>query len=136
MVPRVLGEEGTWLAGLPLRVAQLTVPICVAVAVLRHRLLEIDLIVNRALMVALAAGLAAIGYVTVVVVIGWRDSIGGDEAELKQEEMRQLALLEVASTRPIVRQIVRAVEADKPRARYVAPWWQALGVRFLRVLGK
>ena len=37
---------------------------------LRHRLLEIDLIVNRALMVALAAGLAAIGYVVVVVVIG------------------------------------------------------------------
>ena len=70
VVPRVLGEQGTWLAGLPLRLAQLAVPVCVAVAVLRHRLLEIDLIVNRALMVALAAGLAAIGYVVAVVVIG------------------------------------------------------------------
>ena len=53
-VPRVTGVEGTWLAALPLRVAQVAVPLCVAVAVLRHRLLEIDLIVNRA--VVLAAG--------------------------------------------------------------------------------
>ena len=71
VVPRVQGEEGTWLAGLPLRLAQLAVPLCVAVAVLRHRLLQIDLIVNRALMVALATGLAAIGYVFVVVVVGF-----------------------------------------------------------------
>ena len=56
VVPRLQGEEGTWLAGLPLRLAQLAVPLCVAVAVLRHRLLEIDLIVNRALVVALATG--------------------------------------------------------------------------------
>ncbi|MCW2762558.1 MAG: hypothetical protein JWR85_2759 [Marmoricola sp.] len=69
-VPRIQGEEGTWLAGLPLRLAQLAVPLCVAVAVLRHRLLQIDLIVNRALMVALATGLAAIGYVFLVVVVG------------------------------------------------------------------
>jgi GAF domain-containing protein len=75
VVPRVLGEQGTWLAGLPLRLAQLAVPLCVAVAVLRHRLLEIDLIVNRALLVALATGLARIGYVSVVVVIG--SAVGG-----------------------------------------------------------
>jgi signal transduction histidine kinase len=76
-VPRTLGEEGTWSAGLPLRLAQLAVPLCVAVAVLRHRLLEIDLLVNRALMVALATGSAAIGYVFVVVVIGSAVSAGG-----------------------------------------------------------
>jgi GAF domain-containing protein len=70
VVPRIQGEEGTWLAGLPLRLAQLAVPLCVAVAVLRHRLLQIDLIVNRALMVALATGLTAIGYVFLVVVVG------------------------------------------------------------------
>jgi signal transduction histidine kinase len=69
-VPRISGVEGTWVAGLPLRMAQLAVPLCVAVAVLRHRLLQIDLIVNRALVVASATGLAALGYVVVVVVIG------------------------------------------------------------------
>jgi signal transduction histidine kinase len=74
-VPRIQGEEGTWLAGLPLRLAQLAVPLCVAVAVLRHRLLEIDLIVNRALVVAFAAGVAATGYVSLVVVVG--STVGG-----------------------------------------------------------
>jgi signal transduction histidine kinase len=70
VIPRIQGEEGTWVAALPLRLAQLAVPLCVAVAVLRYRLLPIELIVNRALVVALAAGLVAIGYVLVVVVIG------------------------------------------------------------------
>ena len=74
-VPRIQGEEGTWVAALPLRVAQFAVPLCVAVAVLRHRLLQIDLIVNRALMLALATGLAAIGYVVVVVLVG--SAVGG-----------------------------------------------------------
>ncbi len=70
VVPMVQGEEGTWLAGLPLKLAQLAVPLCVAVAVLRHRLVQIDLIVNRALVLALATGLVAVGYVVVVVVAG------------------------------------------------------------------
>ena len=42
VVPRITGVEGTWAAALPLRMAQVAVPLCVAVAVLRHRLLEID----------------------------------------------------------------------------------------------
>lgn len=70
VVPRVTGVEGTWLAAMPLRVAQVAVPLCVAVAVLRHRLLEIDMIVNRAAVVALATVLVAVGYVLVVVTIG------------------------------------------------------------------
>jgi signal transduction histidine kinase len=70
VVPMVNGKEGTWLAALPLKLAQLAVPLCVAVAVLRHRLVQIDLIVNRALVLALATGLVAVGYVVVVVVAG------------------------------------------------------------------
>lgn len=35
----------------------------------------------------------------------------------------------------IARQVVRAVEARRPRARYTAPWWQGAGVRLLRMLG-
>ena len=69
-VPRVTGVEGTWLAALPLRIAQVAVPLCVAVAVLRHRLLEIDMIVNRAVVLALATALVAVGYVLVVVAVG------------------------------------------------------------------
>jgi GAF domain-containing protein len=79
IVPRAQGEEGTWLAALPLHLAQLTVPLCVAVAVLRHRLLEIDLIVNRALVLAIATGLVGAGYVAVVVIVGLTigDGAGG-----------------------------------------------------------
>jgi hypothetical protein len=69
-IPRIQGEELTWLAALPLRVAQVAVPVCVAVAVLRHRLFAIDLILNRALMFALATGVVAVGYVAVVVLVG------------------------------------------------------------------
>jgi signal transduction histidine kinase len=76
VVPAVSGEDGTWLAALPLRLAQLAVPLCVAVAVLRHRLLQIDLIVNRALMLAIVTGLVAAGYVLAVVVIGLAVGVG------------------------------------------------------------
>jgi signal transduction histidine kinase len=75
VVPRLQGEEGTWLTALPLHLAQVTVPLCVAVAVLRHRLMEIELIVNRALVLTMATGLAAIGYVLVVVAVGL--AVGG-----------------------------------------------------------
>lgn len=70
VVPLFTGREGTWLAALPLHVAYLAVPVCVAVAVLRHRLFEIELIVNRALVLAMATVLVAVGYVAVVVAIG------------------------------------------------------------------
>jgi signal transduction histidine kinase len=69
-VPRIQGVEGTWLAGLPLRLAQVAVPVCVAVAVLRHRLLQIDLIVNRALILTFVTIIVAGGYVLVVVAVG------------------------------------------------------------------
>jgi signal transduction histidine kinase len=75
VVPRIQGQELTWLAAFPLRLAHLAVPLCVAVAVLRHRLFDIDLIVNRALVLALATGLVAVGYVLVVVVVGL--AVGG-----------------------------------------------------------
>ena len=74
-IPRLEGEEGTWLAALPLRVAQVAVPVCVAVAVLRHRLLAIDLILSRTLIFAMATAVVAVGYVGVVVVVSL--AVGG-----------------------------------------------------------
>lgn len=35
----------------------------------------------------------------------------------------------------IARKIVKATEAKRPWARYVAPWWQGFGVKILRALG-
>jgi hypothetical protein len=47
----------------------------------------------------------------------------------------RLRWLEVGSTDTIVRKIVTAAEARKPRLRYVAPWTFALLVRLLRIFG-
>ena len=127
-VPRTLGEEGTWLAGLPLRLAQLAVPLCVAVAVLRHRLLQIDLIVNRALMVALATGLAAIGYVFVVVVIG--SAVGGGAGGF-WPSLIATALVAMAF-QPLRRRVVRL--ADRLAFGAAAAPYEALA-EFSRRLG-
>lgn len=56
------------------------------------------------------------------------------EARKKASESR-LRILEVGSTDTIVRKIVTAAEAKKPRLRYVAPWTFALLVRLLRIVG-
>jgi len=77
LVPRIQDGELTWLAALPLRLAHLVVPLCVAVAVLRHRLFDIELIVNRALVVALSAGVVGAAYVAVVVMLGAAVGAGG-----------------------------------------------------------
>jgi hypothetical protein len=52
--------------------AYASLPVCTGVAVLRHRLYDVDVIVNRAVLLALATGFAAAGYVALVVVIGGR----------------------------------------------------------------
>jgi len=56
------------------------------------------------------------------------------EARKKATDAR-LRWLEVGSTDTIVRKIVSAAEARKPRLRYVAPWTFALLVRLMRIFG-
>jgi short-subunit dehydrogenase len=53
-----------------------------------------------------------------------------------QKDLKQFELLEVKNLDSIVRQIVKAIEDDKPKFRYTAPWWQSLGVQLLRIFGK
>ena len=56
--------------------------------------------------------------------------------QIKKQEELMFKILERKTTKSIVRKIVRAVESERPRLRYVAPWWQALFVRVLRIMGK
>jgi len=69
-VGAVNGGEQTFLASGPLFLAYFLLPIVTAVAVLRHQLFDIDLIINRALVLGLAALIVATGYVGVVVSLG------------------------------------------------------------------
>ena len=55
---------------------------------------------------------------------------------IKMDEDRHFRMTEQKSTKSIVRKIIKACEADKPRFRYSAPWWQSLGIRLLRIAGK
>jgi signal transduction histidine kinase len=64
------GGEQSGLAVFILFLGYLSVPVCTAVAVLRHRLFDIDVVVNRALVVFFAAAFAAGAYVLVVVALG------------------------------------------------------------------
>jgi short-subunit dehydrogenase len=57
-------------------------------------------------------------------------------AKIKQKEEARFALFERKSNSSIVKKIVKAVEADKPRLRYTAPWWQAAGSQLGRILGR
>lgn len=66
----VNGGQQTWLSGVPLSVSFFLMPILFAVAVLRYRLYDLDVIINRTVVVAAAAGFAAVGYTTLVVVAG------------------------------------------------------------------
>ncbi len=59
-----------------------------------------------------------------------------DQAErIRKQENRQFALLEASTTKSIVRQIVKAALASRPKLRYVAPWIQGFGVRIARIFG-
>jgi hypothetical protein len=64
------GGRQTWLAAIPLFLAFCLMPVLFAVAVLRHRLYELDVIINRAAVLAAATVFAAVGYTLVVVVVG------------------------------------------------------------------
>lgn len=55
---------------------------------------------------------------------------------LHDQEERRFSIIESKSTKSIVRKIVRASEARKPRLRYSAPAWQYIGSQILRIFGK
>jgi hypothetical protein len=59
------------LRTLPLHLAVVAVPVAAGLAVLRYRLYDIDVVLNRAIVLTVLTAFVAAGYVVVVVAIGW-----------------------------------------------------------------
>ena len=55
--------------------------------------------------------------------------------KMQKQERATFKFLEARSTRGIVKQIVKASEAARPKLRYVSPWIQGFGVRMARIFG-
>ena len=64
------GGRQTWAASLPLYISYLLLPILFAVAVLRYRLYDIEVIINRTVVLVVGSAFAGIGYTTLVVAVG------------------------------------------------------------------
>jgi hypothetical protein len=64
------GGAQSYVTVLPLFIAYLLFPLLLATAVLRYRLYDVDVIVNRTLVLALGTAFAALGYIALVVMVG------------------------------------------------------------------
>jgi len=69
---QVLQPSGmpVWLGDAPLYLSYASVPVAASVAILRYRLYDIDIILNRAVVGAILVTFVTVGYVAVVVVLG------------------------------------------------------------------
>jgi hypothetical protein len=101
VVQALNGGEQSWGAGIPLFLGYFALPILFAVAVLRHHLYEIDVILNRTAVVAAATVFAALGYTTLVVAVG--QQAGGFWFSLL------VTALVAVAFQPVRRQVVRLV---------------------------
>lgn len=60
---------GGWVRVLPLQVSVLAVFVGASLAILRHRLFDLDLVMSRAILLTVSTGAVAVGYVLVVVLV-------------------------------------------------------------------
>ena len=56
-------------------------------------------------------------------------------AKMQKQERATFQFLEAKSTDGIVKQIIKACEATRPKLRYTSPWIQGFGVRMARIFG-
>ena len=65
----------------------------------------------------------------------WLDESSMPAAERKRMKFEESVIygFEMKSTKSIAKKVVKAVEARRPAKRYTAPWWQSLGVFFIRL---
>jgi hypothetical protein len=55
--------------------------------------------------------------------------------KMQKQERATFKFLEAKNTDGIVKQIIKACEATRPKLRYTSPWIQGFGVRMARIFG-
>jgi hypothetical protein len=69
-IQSIQGGPPSWQSSLVLYLAYASFPVCIGVAVLRYRLFDLDVVINRAALLTIATAMVGLGYVAVVVAVG------------------------------------------------------------------
>jgi GAF domain-containing protein len=80
IVLELVFQADPWLQVMPLMVSYLCLSLFTGVAVLRHHLYGIDILLNRSIVLTVLTGLVAVGYVAVVVLFGELDDLSAGES--------------------------------------------------------
>jgi hypothetical protein len=101
------GGRQVWWTSVPLYASYAFLVVCLAVAVLRYRLYDVQVIISRALVLAIATGLVAAGYVGVVVALG---GMVGDRADGGFWASLLATVLVAVAFQPVRRSVVRVAD--------------------------
>ncbi|HEX4699806.1 MAG TPA: GAF domain-containing protein [Actinomycetes bacterium] len=114
VVESLNGGDQTWYSAIPLQVAFVLLPVFLAIAVLRYRLYDVDVIINRAVVVGVAAVFVAVGYTLLVVGVS---GLLGDQVSGFWPSVIATAAVAMAF-QPLRRRVVRFADrlAYGPRA--------------------
>ena len=99
--------QAPWYCVLPLYLAYIFVSVSIGIAILRYRLYDIDVILSRAIVLATLGVFVTVGYIAVVVAIGWAVSaFGAPGADLYWPSLVASALV-AAAFQPLRRRVLR-----------------------------
>lgn len=71
MIVNITHQNGqVWYQGLPVYIDYMALSVCTGVALLRHNLWDVDVVINRTVLLIGAAAFASAGYISLVVLIG------------------------------------------------------------------
>lgn len=99
-----------WYSVLPIYLAYIFVSVSIGVAILRYRLYDIDIILSRAIVLATLGAFVTVGYIAVVVAIGWAlSAFGASGSDLYWPSLVASALV-AAAFQPLRRRVLRGTD--------------------------
>ena len=108
LASQILLASAPWFVIVPWHLSYIFVSVSVGIAILRYRLFDIDVILSRAIVLAALGVFVTIGYVAVVVTIGWAllYGFGAPVSDLYWPSLVATALV-AAGFQPLRRRVLR-----------------------------